>query len=87
MEHEIILSPNAEKNLDRFPRKVRARILDAIDELREDPRPPGCMKLKGDDDLWRIRVGDYRVIYTICDEELIVLVVRVAHRKDVYKGM
>ena len=58
----------------------------AVDKLRSNPRPPGCVKLQGEDVLWRIRVGDYRVVYAIREEELIVLVVKVAHRKDVYRG-
>ena len=69
----------------RLPAQVRGRIFDAMDELGEDPRPRGCVKLKGEDELWRIRVSDYRVVYSIEDEMLIVLVVRVAHRKEVYQ--
>jgi mRNA interferase RelE/StbE len=86
MEYEVLLAPAAEKGLDAVPRKFRIRIVDALEGLRIDPRPRGCMKLKGTDDLWRLRVGQYRIIYTIRDEELLVLVVRVAHRKDSYKG-
>lgn len=71
--------------MDRLPTKVRPRVVAALEGLRNDPRPPGCAKLHGTDDFWRIRVGLYRVVYTIQDEELIVLVVRVAHRKDVYR--
>jgi len=87
MEYDVILAPPAEKSLDRLPRKQRVRILDALEELRDDPRPPGVKKLKGADNLWRFRVGDYRVVYTIRDDELVVLVVRVAHRKDVYRNL
>jgi mRNA interferase RelE/StbE len=83
--HEVILSRAAEKNLDRIPRDVRLRILNSLDELPANPRPPGSVKLKGEDELWRLRVGDYRIVYTIRDKELIILVVRVAHRKDVYR--
>jgi mRNA interferase RelE/StbE len=85
MAHEVILSRAAEKNLDRIPRQVRVRILNALEELRAMPRPSGAVELKGADELWRIRVGDYRIVYTIQDEELVVLVVRVAHRKDAYR--
>jgi len=62
-------------------------VTEALAVLRDDPRPPGCVKLTGADDLWRIRVGQYRVVYTIRDDELLVLVVRVAHRRDVYRGL
>ncbi len=53
--------------------------------LAEDPRPRGCKKLAGREDIWRVRVGDYRVLYQILDDALLVLVVRVRHRKDVYE--
>ena len=57
-----------------------------MDELCFAPRPIGSVKLEGEENLWRIRVGDYRIVYTIEDKKLIVLVVRIAHRKDVYRG-
>lgn len=53
--------------------------------LADDPRPTGVVKLAGDDNLWRIRIGNYRVVYEIYDDQLIVLVLRVAHRKDIYR--
>jgi mRNA interferase RelE/StbE len=64
---------------------VQERIVGRIEELAAEPRPRGAVKLQGEDDLYRIRVGDYRVVYTIRDEELIVLVLRVGHRRDVYR--
>jgi mRNA interferase RelE/StbE len=87
MEYEVVLAPAAEKALDAIPRKPRARILDALEELRGNPRPRGCVKLQGVADLWRIRVGQYRIVYTVRDEQLTVLILHVAHRKDVYKGL
>ena len=81
----VTIKPAAEKQMDRLPAQIRQRVTKALDALSENPRPPGCLKLKGEDDLWRIRVGDYRIVYAIEDAELIVLVVRVAHRKDVYQ--
>ena len=86
MPYEIILPHAAQQALDKIPRNDRRRILDALEELRGEPRPAGCVKLEGEDDLWRIRVGDARIVYTIEDRKLIVLVVRIAHRKDVYRG-
>ncbi len=53
--------------------------------LENNPRPPGCKKLTGHQDIWRIRVGDYRVLYTVDDAEMIVRVSRIAHRRDVYE--
>ncbi len=85
MPYQIIIRPTAEKSLDKIPLPARRRIADALEELRGDPRPAGVVKLTGDENLWRIRVGNYRVVYEIHDDRLIVLVLRVAHRKDVYR--
>jgi mRNA interferase RelE/StbE len=73
------------KALADLPQKVQERIAPRIDALAVDPRPRGVEKLEGEDDLYRIRVGDYRVIYTIQDDRLIVVVVRVANRRDAYR--
>jgi mRNA interferase RelE/StbE len=86
MRYEIIIKPAAEKGLDRIPKTNRRRIADALEGLRNNPRPPGVLKMSGAENLWRIRIGDYRVVYEIHDDRLIVLVLRVAHRKDVYRG-
>jgi mRNA interferase RelE/StbE len=85
MPYAVIYKPSADKALRRLPEKVQRRIVAATAALADDPRPPGSVKLHDADDLWRIRVGQYRVVYTIQDEALIVLVLRVAHRKDVYR--
>ncbi len=85
MPYQIIIRPTAEKSLDKIPLPARRRIADALEALRGDPRPAGVVKLTGDENLWRIRVGNYRVVYEIHDDRLIVLVLRVAHRKDVYR--
>jgi mRNA interferase RelE/StbE len=84
---EIILKPSVEKQMDRLPGKVRLRVLAALEHLRSDPRPVGCVKLSGEENLWRLRMGSYRVVYEIHDERLILLVLRVAHRKDAYRGL
>ena len=85
MPYQIIIKPTAEKSMDKIPLPVRRRIADAIGELRSDPRPAGVVKLAGDENLWRIRIGNYRVVYEIHNDRLMVLVLRVAHRKDVYR--
>jgi mRNA interferase RelE/StbE len=85
MQFKIIIKPTAEKSLDKLPRSIRRRIVDAMKELRNNPRPSGVVKLAGDRNFWRIRIGSYRVVYEIHDDRLIVLVLRVAHRKDVYR--
>jgi mRNA interferase RelE/StbE len=77
------LRPEARRGLTRIDAAARVRVAAAIDELKSDPRPRGVKKLVGD--LWRIRVGDSRIIYEIRDEVLVVLVVRVAHRREVYR--
>ena len=84
MEYEILIKPSAEKSMNRLPRRIRSRIVAALEGLREDPRPRGVVKLGGADDFWRIRVGSYRVVYEIDDDQLTVLILRVAHRKHAY---
>jgi mRNA interferase RelE/StbE len=71
--------------LDKLPHPIRRRIVDALKELRNNPRPTGVVKLAGDENMWRIRIGNYRVVYEIQDDRLIVLILRVAHGKDVYR--
>jgi mRNA interferase RelE/StbE len=85
MQCELIIKPTAEKSLDKLPRPIRLRIIDAMKELHNNPRPLGVVKLAGDENLWRIRIGTYRVVYEIHDDQLIVFVLRAAHRKDVYR--
>lgn len=74
-----------EKQLDRLPGNVAGRVLDRISALENDPRPRGCVKLKGKDNEYRIRIGDYRVRYEVRDQERLVLLLYCKHRKDVYK--
>jgi mRNA interferase RelE/StbE len=83
MIYTVKLIPQAEKMLDSFQADLRDRIIDALERLKNNPRPSGCKKLKSRD-AYRIRVGDYRVVYEIRDDVLVILVVRVAHRRDVY---
>ena len=74
----------ARKDLEKLPSDVQARILAAIDSLQDDPRPRGSKKLKGSEE-YRVRVGDYRVVYEIHEKTVVVLIVRVSHRKDAYR--
>jgi mRNA interferase RelE/StbE len=84
--YSIVVSRGAEKDLERLDKSVFRRIATAIDGLALDPRPAGCKKLKGSNEpLWRIRVGDYRVVYSIGDEICVVDIRRVRHRKEVYE--
>ena len=87
MAYRIEVKPQAEKALSGIPNPHRRRIAKAIDGLARTPRPTGCTKLAGAEDAYRIRVGDYRIVYAIVDKALIVYIVRVAHRKDVYRDL
>jgi mRNA interferase RelE/StbE len=82
-EYTVFILPSAQKQLGKLPNAVAFRIEDKLLELEHDPRPPGCKKLKGRD-AWRIRVGDYRVIYEIHDSRLIVTIITIGHRREVY---
>ena len=75
------------KELAKLDKPITRRILKAVDALSSGPRPSGARPLVGYPDLWRIRVGDYRVIYTIKDAELVILALRVAHRSSVYRSL
>ena len=75
----------ARKELSKLDLPIARRIARAVSALGADPRPAGCRRLVGYDNLWRIRIGDYRVVYMIKDTELIVLALRIAHRSEVYR--
>jgi len=84
--YKVLIKPSAAKEIEAVgQKKDRQRIVASIRSLADDPRSPGCEKLAGEQDRYRVRVGRYRVIYSIGDEELLVVVVRVGHRKDVYR--
>ena len=85
MSYRVELTSAAARQVRKLPRPVRGRVLDAVAQLAEDPRPHGAKKLVGERTAWRIRVGDYRVIYDVLDERLTVTVVRAAHRREVYQ--
>ncbi len=85
--YTVQYDPRAVKELTKLDRQVARRIATAVARLGADPRPPGSRVLAGYPDLWRIRIGDYRVIYTINDAELIVLALRIAHRGSVYRNV
>jgi mRNA interferase RelE/StbE len=76
---------SAEKDLRRLDPVIQRRVLRAVDSLTDNPRPGGCRKLQGSDNAFRIRAGDYRVVYTVDDSVLIVAIERVRHRGEVYR--
>ena len=83
--YSVLLERAAEKDLARLPSTVHDRVIAALHGLRQNPRPPGCRKLTGTKADWRIRVGDYRVIYEIADVIRVVRVHRIRHRGEVYR--
>ena len=84
MTYRVLLSHVARRDLRRIRGKEKSRIMASIDNLAKDPRPRGFKKLRGATDLFRIRAGNYRIVYSIKDERLIVLVIRVGRRDDIY---
>lgn len=85
MAYRLSIRRSAEKEISSLPPKSRARIAQEIRALSDEPRPHGCKKLSSADRAWRIRVGDYRVVYEVNDAEKYVEVRVVSHRKDVYR--
>ena len=85
MAYRVAFRPSAARALEKRERPVRERLRRAIDALTEAPRPFGSQKLAGREARYRVRVGDFRVVYEIQDAALLVLVVRVGHRGDVYR--
>ena len=83
--YRVEITASAEKSLAGLPKGDLARVARAITALAAAPRPAGCRRLKGHEDVYRIRVGLYRVIYTIDDRRVIVVVLKLGHRKDVYR--
>lgn len=84
--YEVKFRPQAWRQFRKLPRQVQEKLKAPIDALAGEPRPAGCRALAGQEGLWRIRVGDYRIIYQIEDERLVVLVVRLGHRREVYRA-
>ena len=83
--YEVYLEHAAEKDLRKLSGKVFHRIITHIKSLAENPRPPGCRKITGTKNDWRIRVGDYRIIYEIGDNAHAVQVMRIRYRREVYR--
>lgn len=83
--YTVVFTSAAARQVKKLPRPARDRVVAAVSALDSDPRPHGSRKLVGEENAWRIRVGDYRVIYEVFDRELVVTVVRAAHRREVYE--
>ncbi|WP_131764816.1 type II toxin-antitoxin system RelE family toxin [Candidatus Protofrankia californiensis] len=85
MRYTVSIAPGAFRQLRKLAPTARRRVQAVIDLLADDPRPPAARQLVGGTGEWRVRTGDYRIVYDIQDEELIVLAVAVGHRRDVYR--
>ena len=85
MAYTIRFRPSATRSMRKLPRSVQVRLKPRIDALAENPRPPGVDKLAGEENAYRIRVGDYRIIYEVRDIVLVVVVMRIGHRREVYR--
>jgi mRNA interferase RelE/StbE len=83
--YDVTFARSAQKELERLGEPIRTRVFLRIERLESDPRPPGCRKLEGAEDLWRLRIGDYRVIYSIDDSRHVVDISAIRHRSDVYR--
>ena len=86
MRYLVEFKPSAARQLSKLPRHEQVRIGHRIEALSTDPRPHGVEKIKGEEALFRIRVGDYRVVYAVFDDRLLILIVKVGHRREVYRG-
>lgn len=85
MSYEVKFSKGAKKQFRKLPLDVQECIQTKINDLAIEPRPNGFKKLQGDDNSYRVRVGDYRVIYELDDDVLIVTVIKIGHRSEIYK--
>ncbi|QUS60092.1 type II toxin-antitoxin system RelE/ParE family toxin [Synechocystis sp. PCC 7339] len=82
--YRIEVLKSAQKSFSKLPKDIQARIVQKIDNLAINPYPTDTKKLKNGNGLFRVRVGDYRIIYKVQDNELVILIVKVAHRREVY---
>jgi mRNA interferase RelE/StbE len=85
MAYKIEFTAAAKRQFDKLPDTARRRLAETVDRLSENPRPAGIKKLSGEEGLYRVRAGDYRIVYRIEDSRLLVLVVKIGHRREVYR--
>ena len=85
VEYRVVFARSARRELEGLETTVARRIISRVETLTTNPRPHGCVKLQGASDLWRIRIGDYRVVYAIDDNERLVDIRVVRHRSDAYR--
>lgn len=85
MTFRVEIARRAVKALSALPRREQQRVRAAIDLLADNPRPPGCAAMAGEAHAYRVRVGQYRIVYEVFDDRLVIQVVRVGHRREVYR--
>ena len=85
MAYTLQFKPAALRQLEKLPRDVQRRVVAKIETLRDDPFAAGCKKLSGVPDAWRVRVGDYRIVYQVHRAVLLILVLTIGHRREVYR--
>ena len=85
--YRIVFQPAARRQLKRLDVGARKQVVETIARLADDPRPPGIKALSGQHALLRIRTGDYRIVYTVNDDQLLVLVVALGHRREIYRSI
>jgi mRNA interferase RelE/StbE len=83
--YRILFAPAALRQFRKLPVPIRKRLSPHIDALADNPRPPGVVKLSGSSDIYRVRVGDYRIVYEIQDVGLVILVLKIGNRREVYR--
>ena len=87
MAYRIEFTPRADRQFRGLEMSLQIRLGRRINSLAENPRPHGIKKLSSEEDIYRLRVGDYRIIYQIREKSLLVLIVRIGHRSDIYRGL
>jgi mRNA interferase RelE/StbE len=87
LAYRIEFTPKADKQFRALEKSTQMRLARRINALAENPRPQGVKKLEGEKDFYRIRAGDYRIVYQILDKRLLVLILRLGHRSEVYRGI
>jgi mRNA interferase RelE/StbE len=85
VSYRVVILPRAQKQIRSIPSRIVEIIEEKLRSLAENPRPAGCKKLRGRDEAWRTRVGDYRIIYEIDDAQTTVTVAKVGHRSEIYR--
>ena len=85
MSYRLEFTPGADRQFRKLPKDIQARLAPHIDALAQNPRPSGIKKLEGEENVYRLRVGDYRIVYEVREKVLLVLVVKVGHRREIYR--